>query len=409
MVAILGYSPQQITEAVQDMYTAVADTPDAHFHFPVGREALRFLGYAASDADLLPEGVAKSFAGVGNPFMAQALNPGDTSLDIGAGAGNDSLIAASRVGPNGQVIALDLTAAMTRKLKYHADGEYPNIEVIQASAEHLPLADESIDSITSNGALNLVPDKRKAIQEMFRVLRPGGRLQLADVVINRPVNINCDSDPRLWVECVVGATVEDSLLAMLGDAGFENVRIVRRLDYFAHSPSQQTREIAESFGAHSIELAAQRIGPAPSWWQQWLRRCHPKRLLADLHRRGFLGIAALVMALVSCYGTLAAVGILAALGAGITLNPGLWAGTIVLFTSLATLSVFAGYRRHRSVIPTALAIIGYALVLYAQFIGYGVITEFTGFVFLAGAAGRDLYLRRREEAARLGLRGRIPL
>lgn len=406
MVAILGYSPQQITEAVQDMYTAVADTPDAHFHFPVGREALRFLDYAASDADILPEGVAESFAGVGNPFMAQALNPGDTSLDIGAGAGNDSLIAASRVGPNGQVIALDLTAAMTRKLKYHADGEYPNIEVIQASAEHLPLADESIDSITSNGALNLVPNKRKAIREMFRVLRPGGRLQLADVVINRPVNVNCDSDPRLWVECVVGATVEDSLLAMLGDAGFENVRIVRRLDYFAYSPSQQTREIAKSFGAHSIELTAQRTGQAPSWWQQWLRHCHPKRWMADLHRRGFLGVAALALALLSCYGALAAVGILAALGAGMALNPGLWAGTIGLFTVLATVFIAAGFRRHRSITPATLAVVGSALVLYALFIDYGVMTELTGFVFLIGAAARDLYLRRREEATRLGLGSR---
>ncbi|MBL3558883.1 MULTISPECIES: MerC family mercury resistance protein [Marinobacter] len=406
MVAVLGYSPQQITDAVQDMYTAVADRPDTHFHFPVGRQALRFLDYSASDADLLPEGVAESFAGVGNPFMAQALNRGDTSLDIGAGAGNDSLIAASRVGSDGQVIALDLTAAMTRKLQYHAEGRYPNVKVIQASAEHLPLANESIDSITSNGALNLVPDKRLAIREMFRVLRPGGRLQLADVVINRPVNVNCDSDPRLWVECVVGATVEDSLLAMLGDAGFENVRIVRRLDYFAQSPSKQTREIAQSFGAHSIELSARRAGQAPPWWQRWLRRCHPRRWVADLHRRGFLGVATLILALVSCYGALIAVGILAALGAGMSLHPGLWAGTIAMFTLLATVFIATGFRRHRSALPAVLGAIGSTLVLYALFIDYNVITEFTGFVFLAGAAGRDLYLRRREEAARLGLGGR---
>ncbi|MDK8464833.1 MerC family mercury resistance protein [Marinobacter sp. SS13-12] len=406
MVAILGYSPQQITEAVQDMYTAVADRPDTHFHFPVGREALRFLGYAAGDADPLPDGVAESFAGVGNPFTAHAMKPGDTTLDIGAGAGNDSLIAASKVGTEGQVIALDLTAAMTRKLRCHAGDRYPNVEVIQASAEHLPLADESIDSITSNGALNLVPDKRQAIREMFRVLRPGGRLQLADVVINRPVNVNCDSDPRLWVECVVGATVEDSLLAMLGDEGFDNVRILRRLDYFAHSPSLQTREIAESFGAHSIELTAERAGQAPRWWQKWLRRGHPERLLGDLHRRGFLGVAALVLALLSCYGALAAVGMVTALGLGMALNPGLWAGTIGLFTILAMVFIAAGFRRHRSVTPAALALIGSVLVLYALFVNYGVITELTGFVFLIGAATRDLNLRRREEAERLGLKGR---
>ena len=175
-------------------------------------------------------------------------------------------------------------------VNHHADSRYPNVEVIQACAEHLPIANASIDTITSNGALNLIPDKRRAIREMFRVLRPGGQLQLADVVINRPVNVNCDSDPRLWVECVVGATVEDSLLAMLGDAGFENVRILRRLDYFAHSPSQQTREIATRFGAHFTELTAERAGQAPRWWHQWLRRCHPRRWLADLHRRGLLGV-----------------------------------------------------------------------------------------------------------------------
>ncbi|MCL7944159.1 MerC family mercury resistance protein [Marinobacter sp. ATCH36] len=406
MVAILGYSPQQITEAVQDMYTAVAEMPDGHFHFPVGREAFRFLGYSARDTDALPAAIADSFAGVGNPFTAQAVCPGDTVLDVGAGAGNDSLIAAARVGADGRVIALDLTAAMTRKLKQHAASQYGNVEVIQASAEQLPLADESIDSITSNGALNLVPDKRKAIREMFRVLRPGGQLQLADVVINRPVNVNCDSDPRLWVECVVGATVEDKLLAMLGDAGFEDIHIVRRLDYFAHSPSQQTREIAQGFGAHSVELTAKRADHAPGWLHQWLRRGHPRRWLADLHRRGFLGVAALMLALISCYGSLAAVAILAALGAGITLSPGLWAGTIAVFTLLATLLIATGFRRHRSVGPAFLASIGMALVLYALFIDYGVIIEFIGFVFLAGAAGRDLYLRRREEAGRLGLKSR---
>lgn len=404
MVAILGYSPQQITHAVQDMYTAVAEMPDAHYHFPVGKEAFRFLGYATADTAPLPAGIAESFAGVGNPFTAQAMKPGDTALDIGAGAGNDSIIATSKVGRDGRVIALDLTAAMTRKLKSHTKDHYANLEVIQASAEQLPLADKSIDSVTSNGALNLVPDKRRAIREIFRVLRPGGRLQLADVVINRPVSVNCDSDPRLWVECVVGATVEDNLLAMLGDAGFEDIRIVHRLDYFAHSPSQQTREIAESFGAHSIELTARRAEQAPGWWNQWLRRASPKRWLADLHRRGFLGVAALAMALVSCYGALAAMGILAALGTGMTLNPGLWAGAIALFTILATVFIAVGFRRHRSVLPAVLAIVGSALVMFALFIDYSVITEFTGFVLLAVATGGDLFLRRREEAARLGLK-----
>ncbi|KPP97989.1 MerC family mercury resistance protein [Marinobacter sp. HL-58] len=406
MVAILGYSPQQITEAVQEMYTTVAERPSSPFHFPVGKQTLALLGYDARDTEPLPENVAASFAGVGNPFRAKALQPGDTALDIGAGAGNDTLIAGRKVGPDGKVIALDLTAAMTRKIRHNTAGRCPNVDVVQASAEQLPVATGSIDCITSNGALNLVPDKRRAIREMFRVLRPGGRLQLADVVINRPVNVDCDSDPRLWVECVVGATVEESLIAMLEDTGFEDIRVLNRLDYFAHSPSQQTREIARSFGAHSIELTARRADRTPGRLRQWLRPLHPRRWLADLHRRGLLGVATLLLALVSCYGALAAAGLLAALGVGLALDPGVWAGTIALFATFAAGFIAAGFRYHRSIGPTVFAMTGVALVLYALFVDYSVMTELTGFVVMIGAAARDLYLRRYEEARKLGLKGR---
>lgn len=404
MVAILGYSRQQILAAVRDMYTAVAEAPASPFHFPVGRSACELLGYPADELERVPPALVESFAGVGYPFRGAAVKAGDTCLDLGAGAGNDSLIAASRVGPSGRVLALDLTPAMTRKLRQNASAAgADNVHPIQGSAEALPLADASVDSITSNGALNLIPDKRRAVAEMSRVLRPGGRLQIADVVIRRPVTVDCDSDPRLWVECVVGATIDDDLLALFGDAGFEDIEIVRRIDYFAHSPSAQTREIAAGFDAHSVELAMRRGPHAPGRLLQWLRRSDPRRLALSLWRRGWMGVAGLSLALLSCYGMLAAAGLLAALGVGLAFNDALWAGTIAVFAVLTALCVVPGTRQHGARWPAALAAIGAATVLYALFVDYRVLTELAGFVLLAAGVAADIALRRRRQTRLLGL------
>lgn len=404
MVAILGYSRDQILEAVKDMYTAVAKAPASPFHFPVGRDASNLLGYPASELDRLPPALLESFAGVGYPFRAAAVTAGDTCLDIGAGAGNDSLIASWRVGPAGHVLALDLTPAMTHKLRRTAtEAGVDNVHPIQGSAEALPLADASVDSITSNGALNLIPDKRRAVGEMFRVLRPGGRLQIADVVIQRPVNVDCSSDPRLWVECVVGATIEEDFLALFRDAGFEDVEIVRRIDYFAHSPSAQTREIAASFGALSVEAAMRRGDRAPGRLRQWLRRLDPRRLAASLWRRGWMGVTALALALLSCYGVLGAAAVMAAFGVALALDPTLWAGAIVTFAVLATACIAPGMRLHRSVIPTALAVAGLAFVLHALFVEYRALVELVGFLLLTAGVTADVLLRRRYQARVLGL------
>ncbi|MBA1148835.1 methyltransferase domain-containing protein, partial [Ectothiorhodospiraceae bacterium WFHF3C12] len=255
MVAILGYTREQIFAAVKDMYTAVAEAPDSPFHFLVGRPASLLLGYPQEQIERLPSAPLASFAGVGYPFRGDVVRRGDICLDVGAGSGTDSLIAAQRVGSSGYVIALDMTPAMAQKLGRSAqEAGAENVGPVLGAAEAVPLANASVDCITSNGAFNLIPDKRRAAAEMFRVLRPGGRLQIADVVIGRPVTVDCDSDPRLWVECVVGATVEDEFLAMFRDAGFEDIQVLRRLDYFAHTPSEQTREIAAAFGAQSVEV-----------------------------------------------------------------------------------------------------------------------------------------------------------
>ncbi|GGX66495.1 MerC family mercury resistance protein [Saccharospirillum salsuginis] len=404
MVAILGYTHDQIRTAVRQMYTAVAERPRTPFHFLVGRHAGEVLGYPDDLLDALPEPQLESFAGVGYPFRAQAVCAGDTCLDIGAGAGTDSLIAAGQVGARGRVIALDMTPAMAHKLRNGARrAGFDNVQVVQGSAEAIPLDDESVDVITSNGALNLVPDKRRAVAEMFRVLRPGGRLQIADVVIGRPVTVDCHSDPRLWVECVVGATPEDQFLALFRDAGFEDIDVLRRFDYFSHSPSAQTREIAAAFGACAIEVGMRRGVQPPAPGRQWLRRLNPRRWLSGLWRRGLAGWAGLGLALMACYGLIAVLGILVALGVSLMLNEAVWAGAIVAFTLVATAAVLAGTVRHRKPWPAVLAVAGAALVLHTQLIRYQGGIELVGFALLAAAVGWDFIQHRRWQARVLGL------
>ncbi len=404
MVAILGYSREQIFDAVRGMYTAVANAPSSRFHFPVGRSAGRVLGYPPEELDALPDTLLESFAGVGYPFNAGAIRPGDTVLDVGAGAGNDSIIASRRAGADGHVIAVDLTRAMTVKLQRAiTETEPASVSVVQASAERLPFADESVDAVTSNGALNLVPDKRRAVAEMFRVLRPGGRLQMADVVIKRPVTVDCRTDPRLWVECVVGATIDERLLELFGDAGFEDIRVVRSLDYFSHSPSAQTQEVAASFGARSVELGMRRgeRAPPPVWQILW--RANPRRVLASIWRRGIMGVAGLVFALLACYGTLAAAVLLPLLGVSMALHEGLWASAIVAFACITAAGGVTGIRRHHAHGPPLLACAGAGAIIYAMFVQYSFVLELAGFLILAAAVGWDTHLRRREQSRVLGL------
>jgi arsenite methyltransferase len=259
MVAILGFGRNEIIAAVQQMYSAVAQSPAMGFHFPVGREACRLVGYPDDLLDALPPRAVESFAGVGYPFGAGVIEPGDVVLDIGSGSGTDTLIASRQVGDNGKVWALDITPAMAAKLRATLDAEgIRNVEVIEGSAENIPLPDASVDVVTSNGVLNLVPDKRQAFAEIARVLRPGGRVQIADIVVARPVSDKARSDPQLWAECVVGASVDEDYLTLQREAGLADVKVQREIDYFAASPSADTRRVAEGLGARAIELVARR-------------------------------------------------------------------------------------------------------------------------------------------------------
>jgi SAM-dependent methyltransferase len=257
MVAVLSAQRETIIGAVQAMYAAVASRPAGGFHFPVGRAACEWVGYPAQQLDTLPDTVLESFAGVGYPFQARIIEPGHVVLDIGSGSGTDVFIASRLVGPTGRVIGLDFTPAMREKLLGNVErGGARNVTVVDGNAEQIPLPDASVDVVTTNGVLNLVPDKNRAMGEIARVLRPGGRLQLADIVLGKEPSAACRANPELWAECVVGAVTREAYLGSLARAGLTRVEVLHVLDYFQGSPSESTRRVAASLGAVAIVLKA---------------------------------------------------------------------------------------------------------------------------------------------------------
>jgi arsenite methyltransferase len=259
MVVITSNQRDIILDAVRAMYTAVADRPEEEYHFPTGRRACEYVGYPASELDLLPASALESFAGVGYPFAAGVIAPGDVVLDIGSGSGTDLLLAALLAGPTGRAIGLDMTEAMRRKAAANAAIlELSNAELVDGEAEAIPLPDASVDVVTSNGVINLVPDKAAAAREIHRVLRPGGRVQIADIVVRDVPSDECRAKPQLWAECIVGATTEAEYLSAFRAAGLEAVERLSALDYFAASSSESTRRTAGGFGAHAIVMRARK-------------------------------------------------------------------------------------------------------------------------------------------------------
>ena len=252
------FTHENIFDAVKQVYTDVATRPEMGFHFPTGRSICEFLGYPKEQLDAVPPTALESFAGVGYPFRCNAIKTGDTILDIGAGAGTDVLISSLFTGNTGKVYGLDMTHAMHEKL--HTNIEKmgaTNIEALYGNTEDIPMEDNTVDVITSNGVLNLVPDKQLAFAELFRVIKPGGRLQISDIIIQRCEEelAEAKNDPKLWAECIVGALYEDDYTSWLEEAGFENVEVILHQDYFSQSDNASTRDIALHFNAESITIS----------------------------------------------------------------------------------------------------------------------------------------------------------
>lgn len=187
-----------LKEEIIRMYQEVADQPDGEFHFYHGREAAELFDYEARWLDRVPEGAVESFAGVGNPHIRAGIEPGDTVLDLGSGAGLDALVASWQAGPEGKVIGVDLNPAMCAKAKSHAEATGTSMECHEGRMEDLPVADGEVDVIISNGVINLSFRKRRVAEEMFRVLKPGGRISVTDIVSGKQLSQDIVNDPKLW-------------------------------------------------------------------------------------------------------------------------------------------------------------------------------------------------------------------
>jgi arsenite methyltransferase len=191
--------PDALREQVRGKYREVAVEPGASFHFHTGRPLAARLGYDAGLVDGLPDRAVESFAGVASPFSLRLLEPGERVVDIGSGAGFDSFIAAGQVGPGGQVVGVDMTAEMLAKARQTAtELGLGQVEFREGLAEALPVPDGWADVVISNGVINLCADKQAVFAEIFRVLRPGGRLQFADIANGRPVPDGALRDIDLW-------------------------------------------------------------------------------------------------------------------------------------------------------------------------------------------------------------------
>src|SRR5712691_564427 len=183
---------------IKKTYASVSEQPDKDFIFPTGRAWAEDLGYPEELANV-PDRAAESFAGVANPFSLGRLEAGERVLDLGCGAGTDSLVAAQMVGPDGHVVGIDMTQEMLDKARAAAaELAATNVEFVEAEAERLPFPDSSFDVVISNGVIDLVPDKDAVFAEIFRVLAPGGRIQIADVTIQNPVSEEGRRNIDLW-------------------------------------------------------------------------------------------------------------------------------------------------------------------------------------------------------------------
>ena len=183
---------------IKKTYASVSSEPEKEYMFPNGRLWAEDLGYPEELANV-PEAAARSFAGVANPFSLGRLKAGERVLDLGSGAGTDSLVAAQMVGPEGRVTGIDMTSEMLAKARVAvAEMGVTNVEFVEAEAERLPFPDGSFDVVISNGVIDLVPDKDAVFSELFRVLAPGGRIQIADVTIQKPVSEEGRRNIDLW-------------------------------------------------------------------------------------------------------------------------------------------------------------------------------------------------------------------
>lgn len=217
---------ESLEAQVKEMYRKVALHPEDQYHFEMGRGLTEKLGYPIQDLDQISPQAIESFAGVGYYFHLADLKTGETVIDLGSGSGTDAFFAAGKVGPSGTVIGIDMTEAQLNKARDLRDSRSLNqIEFRMGYIEDVPCEDASADAVISNGVINLSADKPAVFAEIARVLKPGGRLAISDIVTEQPLpeGVSCNAD--LWAACIGGAMQEDAYVALIEAAGLKVVAV----------------------------------------------------------------------------------------------------------------------------------------------------------------------------------------
>jgi arsenite methyltransferase len=255
MAAPAKLDTTELVRQVKALYRQVAQQPSAAYHFPLGRPLAERLGYPGDLLDRIPAEALASFAGVGYALDLAELTPGKRVLDLGSGSGTDSFAAALLVGPSGQVTGVDMTDEQRAKADGLREGA-AHIRFVDGRLEDLPFADASFDVVISNGVVNLCPDKARVFAEAARVLGPGGRLAIADIIATQPLpeTVTCNAD--LWSACIGGAAPEVDYRAAIEAAGLkiDTIRDVPDYQFLTAQAQNASRE----YGVRSITLAANR-------------------------------------------------------------------------------------------------------------------------------------------------------
>lgn len=246
---------EELEKKVKDMYREVALNPKGEFHFEMGRALAERLGYSPEDLDRIPIESIESFAGVGYYFHLANLKEGESVIDFGSGAGMDTFVAALKVGNNGRVVGIDMTDEQLAKANQLRDkAGFSQVSYLEGYLEKVPSEDERFDVVISNGVINLAPEKHKVFKEMVRVLKPGGRMSISDIVTEVQLSEGITCNTNLWAACIGGAMQQDKYKSAIEKAGLRIEKIQDNQQYQFISKSAQGA--SKEYGVKSISLLA---------------------------------------------------------------------------------------------------------------------------------------------------------
>lgn len=247
----------KLEQEVKHIYRTVAESPDEEFHFEMGRDLAERLGYAPDDLDRIPQESIDSFAGVGYHFDLAGLEEGVDVLDLGSGTGTDVFVAAQSVGDTGSVTGLDMTPEQLEKARQLREAAgIDGVSFEHGRIEDLPFEDGTFDVVVSNGVINLSPDKGRVFEEAHRVLKPGGRIAVSDIISEEHMPESIKSDADLWAACIGGAMQIDRYTDVVETAGFEVVEVRENSEY--EFVSDRAANACQKYGVKSITLGARK-------------------------------------------------------------------------------------------------------------------------------------------------------